>query len=372
MALIYFDKRQIVAKLVIVGADGAGSNTNLRSLHGRVTSRYKGEIFSFGADPEETSFVFEYDAPRACVPGFDLRVRVYSLPGRVGSPAHRDLVLRDVDGVLLVLDARPERGSANKSALEDVSARLAGYGRPVERTAVVVQINHRDHLTARSSEAVVVGLALPSAPIIPSNARTAQGVLETHEALVSDVSARLRDNLAGNVDDILLVATTGAPLSDEDLVAQHVSQLSGNVAFGQLDAGAAQLNAAMTRRFLALPPGERVEVAFQPREFAGMRPVHLLDSRLEADGVFVDLVMERLSGGGPKRLPLMLANRPPDVQPVQRHVTQTAASSVTRDLPMKVDMAPPEPIDFPPVWYGVAGIAAGVVVGLLIAYVAFA
>lgn len=371
MALIYFDKRQIVAKLVIVGADGAGSNTSLRALHGRVTSRYKGEIFSFGLDPEETSFLFEYDAPRTCVPGFDLRVRVYSLPGRVSAPAHRDLVLRDVDGVLLVLDARPERSTANKATLDDVSARLAGYGRPLERTALVVEINHRDHLTARSAEAVVANLGLPSAPIIPSNARTAQGVLETHDALLSDVAARLRENLAGNLDSILVVASAGVPASDEDLVAQHVSQLAGNVAFGLLDLGAAELNAAMTKRFLALPAGERVEVAFQPREFVGMRPVHVLETRLESDGVVVDLVMERLSGGGPKRLPLVLANRPPDVQPVQRHTTSTATKAVTRDLPMEVDMAPPEPIDFPPVWYGVAGLAGGVVVGLLIAYVGF-
>ncbi len=371
MALISFDKRQIVAKLVIVGADGAGSNTSLRALHGRITSRYKGEIFSFGLEPEETSFVFEYDAPRSCVPGFDLRVRVYSLPGRIGSPVHRDLVLRELDGVLLVLDARPERASANKSTLDDVADRLLGYGRPLDRTPLVVEVNHRDHLTARSPEAVVANLGLPSAPIIPSNARTAQGVVETHDALLLDVASRLRDNLAGNLESIVLVATTGAPSSDEDLVAQHVSLLAGNIAFGLLDSGAAELNAAMTKRFLALPAGERVEVAFQPRDFVLMRPVHILETRLEADGVFVDLVMERLSGGAPKRLPLMLANRPPDAQPVQRHVTQTATKAVTRDLPMKVDMAPPEAEDFPPVWYGVAGIAAGIVVGMLIAYVAF-
>jgi hypothetical protein len=130
---------------------------------------------------------------------------------------------------------------------------------------------------------------------------------------------------------------------------------------------------ALTRRYQALTPGPRVELGFQPREFIGSRPVHLMDTRLEADSIVVDLVMERLSGGEPRRLSLVLANRPLDATPVQRSTAPSAPPRprITENLPDHIELPPPDPWDFPPVWYGIAGVAGGTLVGVLVGFLMF-
>ncbi len=83
MATIDFGNREITAKLVYFGATGAGSNTNVRQLHRLVPTTSRSRLHKFGpGDSAERSFYFDYRLPESeRINGFDLRLRLYSLPG---------------------------------------------------------------------------------------------------------------------------------------------------------------------------------------------------------------------------------------------------------------------------------------------------
>lgn len=376
MAQLYFDRRQIIAKILYVGAQGAGSNTNVRALHGLVMARRKGELLNFGLLDEEHCFLFEHSAPDTAVPGFDVLFRIYSLPGGVESAIQREEAVRDVDAIALVLDARPDRAHANKAALEELANRLRGHGRTLGQIPLVVQVNHTDHPASRSKEAVVADVGMP-APVVPSVANSSQGVAEAHGLLCTELAHRVRQNLSGRLDALVLTLAHGDPPSDEDLIARHNGAIDeAAVPSGAfLGQGAADLRLGLARRYGALPVGQSIEIPFQPRDMVGMRPVFVLGTELDADLIQIEIVMERLSGGEPKRLTLSLANRPPDAIPVSRQATKppdaVTADHVTRDLPEKVDLQPTT-ADFPPVWYGVAGLAAGILAGVLVGFLVFA
>lgn len=372
MAVVHFNQRLIFAKVVYVGAEGAGSNTTVRALHGLAPTP-KGDLLVFGAPDDEVSYLFEH-AGVTSPKGFALRFRVYSLPGGVESVAHRDLVLRDVDAIVLVLDARPDRGPANRAALDAITTRLSDHGRSVARVPIVVQVNHGDHRDVRPMDAVVADLGMASAPIFRSIARSAEGISDAHGAIQRAVTERVIANLEGDREAIALELADGPPPTDEDVVADHIATLTlaQNPASSFIGTGARDLTVGLGKRYASLPAGPRVEAPFQPREFVGMRPVHVLDAHIEVDGVHVDLVMERLSGGEPRRLSVGLVNRPVDATPAQRPTSSPTARPITSDLPDKVEFDPPAPMDFPPVWYGIAGVAGGMVVGVMIGYLAFA
>ena len=110
------------------------------------------------------------------------------------------------------------------------------------------------------------------------------------------------------------------------------------------------------------PYPKEIEVAFQPRELIGSYPVAVTGAHLDNDGIRVDLLMERMGRGERRTLSVLLVNRPPDATPL----SAPSASSMARH-PHAVRVAAP-PRDLPGLWYGVVGVAGGVSIGLLCAY----
>jgi hypothetical protein len=102
-----------------------------------------------------------------------------------------------------------------------------------------------------------------------------------------------------------------------------------------------------------------IEVAFQPRELVGSYPVAVTAARLDSEGIRVDLLMERMGRGERRALSVLLVNRPPDATPL----SAPSASSMAQGPRMVA-----QPRDLPGLWYGVVGVAGGVSIGLLCAY----
>jgi signal recognition particle receptor subunit beta len=369
MAQLHFAHREIVAKVVYFGAPGAGSNTNVRTLYGLLAYKERSRLHQF------QSWYFDYVPAGALVPGFATRLRVYSMPGGIRNASHREQVFGDVDALVLVADARTARAQGNRLAAEELLAFVKQHGRNLQALPLVIQVNHTDAPDARTADTCVAELGLASENVIPAVARQSQGVLETHDALVGEVCRRLCENLGGATETIQLAAALRENVEkDEEIVARHMAGIEAAERDSRpsLEHNVGDFQVALTRRYQALTHGPRVELGFQPKEFFGMRPVHLMDTRIEADTIVVDVVMERNSGGEPRRLALILANRPTDATPVQRMTAPSIArGGVTENLPDSVDMLPPDPWDFPPVWYGIAGIAGGTLVGMLVGFLMF-
>ncbi len=374
MATLTFAHREITAKIVYFGAPGAGSNSNVRTLYSLVSVKEKSRLHQFGpTNASEQSCYFDYVPTQGGeVPGFSTRFRVYSLPGGLRNEVHRHEVFDDTDGIVFVADARASRAKGNAQALEEMTSLLRGQGLDLANMPIVVEINHTDAPDARPPEEIMWLLNSENYPVVSAVARTGQGVIETHDHLTKELSARLRANLQGKFDAIRLNGSKRDVVErDEQVVARHLAALEAaeHTPRANLDTAISDFQLALTRRYLSLTPGPKHEVNSLPREFLGYKPVHLLDSRLDGDQIHVDVVMERVSGQGPRRLTLVLVNRP--VEAPARSTPVGPVPPITGDLPDRIVPVPPPPRDLPPYWYGVAGGVFGILSGVLLAKLLF-
>jgi hypothetical protein len=375
VALINFRYREIAAKIAYCGGLGADSTMSVRTLHGMVSAREKGRLFPFGpAESELRAWFFEYVPPGVIVPGFTLKVRVYALPMSAGNAPLREEVLGGADAVMLVVDPRSSRQAANRNTLADLQRALKHLGQEPGSIPLLLQRSQTDfgEEGAPQDYAKLLG--------VESNVEPVDGIQEFfgfHDRVIGDIGSRLRANLAGDLGAITLVADHRESMErDHEVLARHEAALEQDRARERpsLEMAIKDVQAALQARYAGLSQGIRVEIPFQPKEFVGTRPVHVLGATLDGEHVHVDIVMERMNGGEPRRLLLQLANRPRDATPMPRNTqpgppSRDAISSTT--LPERVDLGPPEPADFPPVWYGVAGAAGGMLIGLLVGFLLF-
>ncbi len=368
MAIINFRYREIAVKVAYCGAVGANATMSVRTLHGMVPAREKGRLFPFGEPGSDVrACFFEYVPPAPLVPGFTVKVRVYAVPVGSAESSLREEVLGGADSVLLVIDPRPSRLSSNKGTVEELRKALRYLGHEPKSIPLLTQKSQTDFGEEAPGEDVAKDLGELHAECVSST----DEFFAFHDRLVADICARLKANLNGDIDAISLVADSRDALErDHELAARHESALE--VKQGQhrpsLEHALKDVQMALTARYAGLSYSDRVEIPFQPKDFLGTRPVHVLGATLDGELIHVDVVMERNVGGEPRRLLIQLANRPRDAAPIPRH---TAPGSPMREskgeskLPERAELGPWQPIDFPPVWYGVAGAASGVLIGLL-------
>jgi hypothetical protein len=243
---------------------------------------------------------------------------------------------------------------------------------------VVLQVNHRDHDDALTVEQVASELNPFGFPVVESVANEGTGVKSTHEEARAAVEARLRDHLAGN-EGVISLAALHEPHtpSDDEVVAGHVRAIQER----SEAAASATIDELTERQIEHLPDGPTIEVPFQPREFVGSQPSRVLEVNVHRDEVHVDLVMERMGGGTPRRLTVRLVNRPTDTPALARAVPAVVTTNepspetdrVFDYLPDSVDITHPGPVnapeaDMPPLAYGVVGLGGGVVIGGLLSY----
>ena len=380
MATINFATREVTAKIVYIGASGAGCNTNVRRLYSLLEARETSRLHKFGpSETQERSWYFEYvvlGPPR--VGTFLMRYRIYSLPGGLSLAAHRDEVLRDCDAIVLVADSRPDHAPKNVDVLFELEGTLAAMGIELSTVPLVLQLNHRDHERALPVEQLTSELNPFGFPVTEAIARSGDGVMATHSEVTAALEARLRDHLAGNAGSVQLIAVHDPEReTDDDVVSGHVEAIrERSEAEAQAD-----IDELTQRHFEHLPEGPEVEIPFQPRELVGSSPTRVLDVEVERDEVRVELVMERMGGGEARRLTVRLVNRPSDAPAVARSTPKSTVPPVQETdrvfdyLPDEVELSTPgprgEPAPFdqvPGVVYGVVGIVGGGLIGALSAY----
>ncbi|MEQ1505140.1 MAG: hypothetical protein ABMB14_23095 [Myxococcota bacterium] len=318
MATINFATRELAAKIVYFGATSAGCNTNLERLHALIPGRSKSALHKFGPrESDERSMYFDYlSLDPAPIDGFAQVVRVYSLPGGIGLQAHRDEVMRAVDGIVFVADARGDRNAANVDALLGLETLLTALALDMSALPIVLQVNHTDSPEARPVADVVFDLNPFGFPAIPAIARQDHGVLETHGELLRGMTERIRNAVIGQTPGLRLTAIHDpVRRTDTDVIQAHVDTIQERAEITpQIDDVAVELPDDVDDA-AGLPAGPTIEVPFQPRELVGSHPVRILAAEIDADHVRVELLMERMGGAESRRLTVLLANRPTDTLP---------------------------------------------------------
>ncbi len=182
MAYLNLRERRIEAKIAYVGAELVGKATNVARLRGttedarigKVESLGEGDLLALAWRPTDA------DRFRDC----DVRVHVVAQHGPSSEERYRD-VLRDVDGVVFVVDAHPSAQERNRASLDVVREVLARGER--RNVPVVLQLNKTDLSDALPAQEVLGGLDAGALQHVVASAAHGNGVVDTLEAAMNAV-----------------------------------------------------------------------------------------------------------------------------------------------------------------------------------------
>ena len=144
MANFNYAQKELNLKIVYYGASLGGKTTNLRSIYARVEGDRRGQMMSLATDLDQTIFFDFLPVEVGELKGWRLRYHLYTVPGQVYYNASRRLVLRNVDGLVFVVDSQKERLEENIESMYNLQDNLKAYNLSLSEIPMVIQYNKRD------------------------------------------------------------------------------------------------------------------------------------------------------------------------------------------------------------------------------------
>lgn len=180
MPLVNHAKRELHVKVVYYGPGLGGKTTNLEHIHRHSSPKRRGKLISLMGESERTLFFDLLPVDLGTLKGYTVRLHLCTVPGQIARDATRRLVLRHVDGVVLVVDSQPGFLDANLASIRNLHANLALQGGDPNRVPLVVQFNKRDLDNALPVEDLIEALNIPSeVEKVEASALEGWGVFDT-------------------------------------------------------------------------------------------------------------------------------------------------------------------------------------------------
>jgi signal recognition particle receptor subunit beta len=143
MAFINLRQREIQIKIVYYGPPGSGKTATLRHINSRLSGSLQSRLLTISPDGTRTVFLDFLAFTVPDIHGFDLKVRLYTVPGHPQYAAVRRTLLKGTDGIVFVADPSAMR-KTNMMALLDLCSNLLANGKNIARIPLVFQINKSD------------------------------------------------------------------------------------------------------------------------------------------------------------------------------------------------------------------------------------
>jgi signal recognition particle receptor subunit beta len=144
VSIINYAARVITFKVVYYGPGLAGKTANLQYIHRCLPADNKGQMISLATGDDRTLFFDFLPVSATGVRGFTTRFQLYTVPGQTHYNMTRKLVLRGVDGIVLVADSQWDRLRDNVESARNLQDNLREYGLALASTPHVIQYNKRD------------------------------------------------------------------------------------------------------------------------------------------------------------------------------------------------------------------------------------
>jgi len=194
MAEANADRREVNARIVYWGVDGAGKESNLRAIHGKLRPDHRGRLEAVPTplDPSVCSWRLPIELGE--IAGVRTRIQIVAVPGGPEQAPTRKQLLDRADGVVLVVDARRDRIDENVAAFEELRTALGAYGRSLESMPLVVQYNHHDESDPFVLEELHRKLDVKGAAAFEAKASDGTGVLPTLTTISKRVVRQLREH----------------------------------------------------------------------------------------------------------------------------------------------------------------------------------
>jgi len=183
MSFINYASREINCKIVYYGPGLGGKTTNLQFIYERTSPSNKGQLISLATETDRTLFFDFLPLDLGTVRGFRTRFHLYTVPGQVFYDASRKLILKGVDGVIMVADSQEMRMDANLEALDNLKINLRENGFDLATIPYALQLNKRDLPNLVSFDEMHKQLNVKGEPTFEAVAPKGSGVFETLKAV---------------------------------------------------------------------------------------------------------------------------------------------------------------------------------------------
>lgn len=191
MSFINYASREVNCKIVYYGPGLCGKTTNLQFIYSKTRPELKGKMISLATETERTLFFDFLPLALGQIRGFKTRFHLYTVPGQVFYDASRKLILKGVDGVVLVADSQRERMDANIESLINLRINLQEQGYDLGRLPYVIQYNKRDLEDPTPLDELVNTLNPAGVPQFEACATRGDGVFDTLKAVAREVLRNL-------------------------------------------------------------------------------------------------------------------------------------------------------------------------------------
>jgi signal recognition particle receptor subunit beta len=212
MALVNDAKKEINAKIVYIGAKGAGKSTALKSIYSRLNPEGRSELKSMAIAGHHMLF-FDFSPPMPLAKeGYTVRYHLYTIQAEGESPLPWKMLLKGADGVVVLADSSPGVTYANLESCAVLVDSLAHYGVHCSDIPISLQCNKTDIDGALSPDDMKRELFPEAAKTaLPVSALTGEGLLEGLASVVNDILRNL-----GQEGEVSLVVKE-APVSRANL-----------------------------------------------------------------------------------------------------------------------------------------------------------
>ena len=144
MPTINYASKEIQFKIVYYGPALSGKTTNLVYIHSRIAPAHRGDLISLATAADRTLFFDYLPLSGLTLQGFRTKFQLYTVPGQVIYNSTRQLVLRSVDGVILVADSQWDKMEENVLSFRNLEQNLQKQNLALEHVPIVLQYNKRD------------------------------------------------------------------------------------------------------------------------------------------------------------------------------------------------------------------------------------
>jgi len=194
MPLVHHAQREITLKIVYYGVGLGGKTTNLETMHAQARPESRGQLVSVNTEAERTLFLDFLPLHLGEFRGYTVRLHLISVPGQIAQDSTRQMVLRNIDGVVLVIDSQADAIEGNNYAIRNLDYNLRQDGIDPDRIPMVVQYNKRDLTGILDVGELSERLGVPEGiPELVSSARDGWGVFETVKSIVRVCMHQLGD-----------------------------------------------------------------------------------------------------------------------------------------------------------------------------------
>src|SRR6202048_608492 len=144
MPIINYASKEIQFKIVYYGPALCGKTTTLIYIHSRLSPNHRGDLISLATAAYRTLFFDFLPVNAASLQGFKTKFQLFTVPGQVIYNATRQLVLRNVDGIVFVADSQWEKMEENVLSFRNLEENLRTQDISLDAFPYVLQFNKRD------------------------------------------------------------------------------------------------------------------------------------------------------------------------------------------------------------------------------------